>query len=981
MPSVGLPDGRVPVVLSSHAEELVRTDAEAILRYLDQEPDVRAVAATLLRVRRLRRHRAVVRAADTAELADGLRAVIAGSEHPLVARSSRTSALPTAFVFPGQGSQWPSMGAETYRRSAVYRTHVDQCAAAFVAAGESSPLPYLTGDAGDAEYSQTQVQAAQFTHAVGLAHIWRSCGILPAVVIGHSLGEVAAACVAGSLALPDAARVVIARAKAVDRLCGDYRMAALGVSLSAAEQLIATVPGWLEVSAVNSDASVAVSGTRAAVRALIGAAAERGLFARELDVNYPGHTSALQQVRDHLFDLLPEAGFVDSAVRFIGSTTGDVVPASTPFTDYWFDNLRNTVRFDRAVAAARRHGAEAFIEMSAHPALQFALGDLLADETDEPLVAGSGHRDTAPMETLSASIAATAIADPAYRWADLLDIPAEPILRGFPNAAMRAVRLWAERQQSPPVTGLTVAREKWQRAAQSSAVAQRVAVVELPGPRGPLAGRLRAALSRTQAELVQPRDANLVVAVAPELDHPDAEHSADTLSRHIDAGLLHYVDSAGPDCRAVCLVTVGGERVRPDEPTALPAQAALAAMHRSIGFERSEQAFRHLDLPSWEPDDTVAAAAAHALLGDAHEAAVRDYGTAPVLFTRTVTGSAESAPAWQLDHGVLDDVVITGGNGVVGLHFARYLAAHGARRLVLLSRGGVDATVTAELKAADLEVVAPRCDVASAEQVAATAAQFGGAGASLLIHAAGTATFADHNAVTAAAFTDMAAAKIGGLARLTEFWPMRPDARILLCSSISGVWGGRGHAGYSAVNRMLDVMAGQLRAKGQRCVAIRYGLWQGNGIADAGEVARIERSGLLPMAPLAAVEASLAQHGEDPLLMSADQVRLRMFLDSRTATRHENRFATAEFDVTDTAARLRTELGAVLNVEAASVDLELSLLDMGVDSLLALDLRKRLLRATGQKVPLATLLGGITGGGLVAELDRTKRSEKVDTRD
>lgn len=135
MPGRLLPDGRVPVVLSAHAEELIGADAEAILRYLDHGCAVHAVANTLVRTRRLRRHRAVLRAADLDELADGLRALSTGADHPLLARSSGSVVARTAFVLPGQGNQWPSMGADAYRQSAVYRAEVDRCAAAFVAAG------------------------------------------------------------------------------------------------------------------------------------------------------------------------------------------------------------------------------------------------------------------------------------------------------------------------------------------------------------------------------------------------------------------------------------------------------------------------------------------------------------------------------------------------------------------------------------------------------------------------------------------------------------------------------------------------------------------------------------------------------------------------------------------------------------------------------------------------------------------------------
>ncbi|SEH73963.1 mycobactin polyketide synthetase MbtD [Mycolicibacterium rutilum] len=969
-PGTGLPDGRVPVLLSAHAAELLAQDAAAILRYLDRKPDVGAVAATLLRTRRPRRHRAVIRAADTAELADALRALASGQGHPLIARSSASAAPRTAFVFPGQGNQWPAMGADAYRTSAVYRAEVDRCAEAFVAAGQPSPLPYLLAAEGD--WSQVEIQAAQFSHAAGLANLWRSCGLVPDATVGHSLGEVAAAYVAGGITLADAAAVVVARATAVDRLSGGYGMASLGISLPETEQLIATIPGWLEMSAVNAGTSVVVSGERAAIDTLVAAATDRGQFARRLDVDYPGHTSALESLREDLAAMLPDARFADAPIRFIGSTTGDMVPAGTAFGDYWYENLRRTVRFDRAIATARGLGVDAFVEMSAHPSLLFALGDLLGD--DESTVVGSGHRDVPSLEALSQNIAAVAVADPGYRWADLVDVAAHPHLRGFPNAPMRDVRLWAEPRRLAPIQPLTVAHETWSATtASADRTERRVAVVDVAGPSGPLSDRLRAALTRRDhIKLVDAADADLVVAVAPTIDEPDVERATAALAGLLDDGLLDYVDTAGTACRAVCLVTAGGERVRAGEPSALPAQSALAAMHRSIGFEHPELAFRHLDLPSWEPDDASADAAVDALLASEPEIAVRLNGSQAELLNREVTESVEPAPPFP----AVDDVVITGGNGAVGLHFARYLAAHGARRIVLLSRGGVDDATLAGLAAPGVEVVAARCDVSSAADVAEAARRFGKNGASLLIHAAGAATFADRPALTGAALTDTAAAKIAGLARMTEQWPLRPDARILVCSSVSGVWGGRSHAAYSAANRLLDAMAAQLRAGGTHCVAARYGLWRGSGIAGAGEVTRIERSGLLAMDPERAVEASLCEYRDDPLLYSADRDRLQLFRDS-AATTENHEPATISGD---TAAQVRAEIAAVLGQDAASVDMATSLLDLGVDSLLALDLRKRLQRVTGHKVALGTLLGGITGDELIADLD-TKRSEKVDTRD
>ena len=134
-----LPDGRVPVLLSAHDPDLIRRDASAIADYLGSAGDsadlTAAIASTLLRLRRVRRHRAVVRAADSTELAAGLSAIARGEEHELVSHSAKTTPPRIAFVFPGQGNQWQAMGADAYRQLPAYRETADRCTQAFACAG------------------------------------------------------------------------------------------------------------------------------------------------------------------------------------------------------------------------------------------------------------------------------------------------------------------------------------------------------------------------------------------------------------------------------------------------------------------------------------------------------------------------------------------------------------------------------------------------------------------------------------------------------------------------------------------------------------------------------------------------------------------------------------------------------------------------------------------------------------------------------
>ena len=196
------------------------------------------------------------------------------------------------------------MAAQAYHRLPAYRLEVDRCAEAFVAAGAPSPVPYLTG-VDDRDWPRVQVQAAQFTHAVALAGVWHSCGVVCDITIGHSLGEVAAGYVAGTVALHDAVGVVIARAAVVDRLPGRYGMAVLALDAATATELAASTPGWLEVSVVNSESSTVLSGDADSVAEVVRLVEERGVFARQIGVDFPAHTSALESVRDDLMTRLP----------------------------------------------------------------------------------------------------------------------------------------------------------------------------------------------------------------------------------------------------------------------------------------------------------------------------------------------------------------------------------------------------------------------------------------------------------------------------------------------------------------------------------------------------------------------------------------------------------------------------------------------------------------------------------------------------
>jgi len=988
-----LPDGRIPVLLSAHDPELIRRDAAAIVDYLNRaasEADpTAAVASTLLRLRRVRRHRAILRVADRAELDSGLTALARGEEHPLLTRSCTSVAPRVAFMFPGQGNQWPSMGADPYRQLAAYRVQADECAHVFTAAGLPSPLPYLTGDH-ERQWSRTEIQGAQFTHAVSLAQQWRSHGVLPNIAIGHSLGEVAAAYVAGAISLPDAVALVAARATIVGRLPGQYAMAALGAGVGEAQSVISETAGWLEVSAVNGPSSTVVSGDRDAVAAAVRLARQGGMFAQQLSVDYPGHTSVLRSLRTQLAELIPGSAFQRSPVAFVGSTFGTQVGSDMDFSQYWYENLCSTVRFDRAVVAAQTLGADAFVELSAHPSLLYPLAQLLDEQA---VIVGSGSREQPITDLLSANIAAVAAADPGCRWTNTIPGGVRPALRGFPNAPMRSIHLWAAPEPltaTLPAPALTVAVEEWRQATPPTTAGAAGADIGFVGAtEGALTPRLiDAAAAHGSCRIAPPNEAEILAIIAPELDHLDTVGALEQITGRPDAGLPDYAAIIGPRCRSVWLLTVGAEQIDRDDTIVRPAQAALAAMHRSAGLEFGDQAFAHVDLPRRDVEARMALGVIDVLLGAAAEVAVRGSQT-PRRYVRKFRDCRDPAIRRPLDAATLDNVVITGGTGAIGLQYARHCIEHGAQTITLLSRNGVDPSVLRQLAAHhDVQVHAPQCDITDRGALSALAAQYAGSGASLLIHTAGIARARRQGELTGADLAAVCAAKVGGLAAMAEVWPLRAQCRIFACSSVFGAWGGYGHAAYAASNRLLDALAAQLRDRGHDCIAIRWGLWRDAGVVAVDEIARTERSGLVAMDPELALAASLYRYDGDPLIFQADFDRLRVFFESQgtpmpfsvppgddSARRAGDHVAKPLAEV------VGAELAATLQLnDSVSIDPSSSLIDLGVDSLLALDLRKRLRRTLGSSVPVARMLGGITVNELIDAL-RTDSRSTLDARD
>ena len=274
-----------------------------------------------------------------------------------------------AFVFSGNGSQWPGMGREMMRDSAVFRSAVERFNDSFAkVAGWSLYDALLAAD--EATLRRTEIaQPLLLAVQVGLVETLASLGLRPRAVTGHSVGEVAAAWAAGVYSLEQAAQVVYARGMAQAHTAGRGKMAACGLSAEQAASELARYGGALEVACINSPRSVTISG-EAQVLAAFGAEMERrGVFSRVLGLDYPFHCRMMDDVRDPLAQRL--AGLAPNTARLtlVSTTLGGPVGGAELDATHWWRNVRQPVRFDLAVEALVREGCTLFVEIGPHPVL------------------------------------------------------------------------------------------------------------------------------------------------------------------------------------------------------------------------------------------------------------------------------------------------------------------------------------------------------------------------------------------------------------------------------------------------------------------------------------------------------------------------------------------------------------------------------------------------------------------------------------
>ena len=410
-----------PVLLSARGEAALRAQADRLRGFLIAQPEVSLADAgfSLATTRAQLEHRAAVVAADRGALLTGLAALAAGDPAADVVQGLAGNGR-TVFVFPGQGAQWAGMAAGLLDSSPVFAAEVAACGAALSRYTDWSLEDVLRGAAGAPPLERVDVvQPALFAVMAGLAALWRSFGVEPAAVVGHSQGEIAAAYVAGGLSLDDAARVVALRSKLIgQRLAGAAAMVSVALPTAQVAKQIEPYTGRVSVAAVNGPAAVVVSGDPVALDELLARWEADEVRAKRVPVDYASHSAQVEEIRAELLDLLAPVAPRAGQVPFYSAAEGRFVGTEMLGAEYWYRNLRGQVGFEPAVRALADGGTGCFIEVSPHPVLSMAVQETVAavDGGDRVAVVGSLRRDEGGPERFALSLAEAYAAGVSVDW-------------------------------------------------------------------------------------------------------------------------------------------------------------------------------------------------------------------------------------------------------------------------------------------------------------------------------------------------------------------------------------------------------------------------------------------------------------------------------------------------------------------------------------------------------------------------------------
>ena len=803
------PDPRttLPVCLSAHSEAALRELAAAAGRQVSRWP-LGEVSLGFAK-RRAFPYRLAVAGESSAEVAEKLKQWANDRHFSSVTHGIAPRRRPkVAWLFPGQGTQRNGMGQTLYDEISPFREALDQAVDLF---DPHLPAPLREVMWGDDErlHETLFTQCAVFVVSYATARMWQAWGLMPSAVIGHSLGEVTAAVIAGVLDLDDAVPFVVARGQAMESAPKGGAMAAISRPTDEVQALVDSTDG-VEFACYNAPNQSVITGEATAVRAI----AERlDADARVLRIPHATHSSHMSPILPAIGEAADRVAWRSPKIPMATNVTGGFAPDLVGTSAYWRKQARSPVRFSDGIAALREHGCTVFLEVGPSAVLA-PLGQMNAGGADLTWVSTSAKDERAHAvvaDAVGRLFVSGVPVDLAAFHADYRPTPA-PV----PTTRWQHQRYWVEHDDPPPAAGgveyqLERVPVSW------SEVGSGVRSSGLPG-------------SANVFRVFGEDRLNLVTALGGEAtDAPRAIYdlTLDTDDEDLATTILKEVFETAKEAVRTRLPLWFVFR----DADISPLGSMLRGFVRVLGQE-------HPDLLAGIIDLDASADASHVLplLGAPPGREWRVEGGA--LFHLELRHSPAPAPVETMAFPAGSAAWITGGNGALALRLAYWLSKRRVKHIWLMSRSGLSAAgeeLVTPIREAGVVVHDVRGDVSRRADVARVLSEIDESGVPLsgVFHLAGSIEDTLLENLTWAEFAPVLAPKVNGAAYLHDATKDRDLAAFCLFSSMSGILGNPGQANYAAANGWLDGLAGWRRSQGLLATSIRWGLWETGGMASS----------------------------------------------------------------------------------------------------------------------------------------------------
>ncbi|MEM9271461.1 MAG: amino acid adenylation domain-containing protein [Cyanobacteria bacterium P01_F01_bin.143] len=918
--------GQHILTLSAKNERALRELSEKYVSYFASEPkaDLADICFTANTGNRHFAHRLAVIGTSKQEFQEQLQ----DFELLNASQVKQTISAKTAFLFTGQGSQYFNMGRQLYETKPSFQATIDRCAEILESELELPLQNILFGETTSNEINQTKyTQPAIFAIEYALAELWISWGIKPDIVMGHSVGEYVAACIAGVFSLEDGLKLIAARGRLMQALPQDGAMLSMLASEEGAIAVIEPYKQEVSIAAINGPQSVVVSGEKAAIKSINQILESKGIKAKGLTVSHAFHSQMMEPMLAEFAQVAQTVNFKQPQIQLISNVTGNIATKEVTTAEYWCRHVRQAVRFADSMQCLDSLGVEVLIEIGAKPIL-LGMGRYCLPE-HQGLWLPSLRSDLDNWEQILNSLVQLYCQGVAIDWIGF-DRDYTRYRTALPTYPFQRERYWVEapdyrhREISPNNgNGQSNGKQsllelenalyqiKWkpQTIDSTKAIANTTAENWLILADNQGIGEQLAKKLQTQNQLCtlvfpaqeyqqieankfkidphNPQHFHQLVTAVPTINRvihlwsldvaePELTDDLSKSSKLVCGSTLHLVQALleiDEEPRYLWLVTQGTQAVS-DYPVTGIAQSPLWGMGKAIALEHPELNCVRLDLDPQSSEDAVnilwaeIQASANANSQDIEDQIAWRDNIRYVSRLKRYSTTKTNGKSFKIKQD--GTYLITGGLGDIGLRVTNWLLEKGAKNLVLLGRSQPKPNVSAkldEMKRLGVQLVVAQADISNFQQITSVFNQIQQTLPPLkgIIHAAGIIDDGIVKNLNWDKFAKVLAPKVQGSWNLHSLSANLDLDFLVMFSSIASLIGSKGQANYCSANIFLDTIAAYRKSHKLPAISINWAAWSEIGMASKNSqiIERLEKIGLSAISPqqgLQVLEKLLLEH-------------------------------------------------------------------------------------------------------------------------